>query len=96
MSSDLQATIDKILPILHKAGVTRAALFGSSVRGEAHGGSDLDLLVELPADQSLLDLADLKLKLEEALDRPVDILTFDSVHPRLRPYLERDQVPIKL
>lgn len=96
MNTDLQATIDKILPILHKAGVTRAALFGSSVRGEAHGGSDLDLLVELPADQSLLDLADLKLKLEEALDRPVDILTFESLHPRLRPYIEREQVPIEL
>lgn len=96
MSLDLQAIIDKILPILHKAGVSRAAFFGSSVRDEAHGGSDLDLLVELPPDQSLLDLADLKLKLEKALDRPVDILTFESVHPRLRPYIERDQVPIEL
>jgi predicted nucleotidyltransferase len=96
MSMDLQNTIDKILPILHKSGVTRAALFGSSVLGDTHGESDLDILVEFTPDKSLLDLADLKLKLEEALGRPVDVLTFESVHPRLRPYIERDQVPIAL
>ncbi len=96
MSTDLQNTIDKILPILQKSGVTRAALFGSFVRGDTHGESDLDILVEFTPDKSLLDLADLKLKLEEALDRPVDVLTFESVHPRLRPYIEQDQVPIAL
>lgn len=96
MSTDLQTTIEKILPILHKSGVTRAALFGSCARGDSHGESDLDLLVEFTPDKSLLDLADLKLKLEEALDRSVDVLTFQSVHPRLKPYIEQDQVPIAL
>ncbi len=96
MSTDLEATIQKILPILHESGVTRAALFGSAARGDTHGDSDLDLLVELTPDKSLLDLADLKLKLEEALDRSVDVLTFESVHPRLKPYIEQDQVPLAL
>lgn len=96
MKTDLQTTIDKILPILHEFGVVRAALFGSSVRGDTHGESDLDILVELSANHSLLDLADLKLRLEAALDRPVDVLTFESVHPRLRPHIEREQVPIEL
>lgn len=96
MGAELQTTIDKILPILHAFGVTRAAVFGSSVRGDTHGESDFDLLVELSPDQSLLDLADLKLKLEEVLGRSVDVLTFGSVHPRLKPYIERDQVPIEL
>jgi uncharacterized protein len=50
--------------------------------------------VELPEGSSLLDLAALKLRLEAGLGRPVDVLTFFSVHPRLRPYIERDQVPI--
>lgn len=94
MRTDLAEITEKILPILKETGVTRAALFGSSVRGEAHEQSDLDLLVEFPPDQSLLDLAALKLRLEEVLGRPVDVLTNDAVHPRLRPYIERDQVPI--
>lgn len=96
MRKDLQAVINRMLPILHQAGVTRAAVFGSSARGDAHGDSDFDLLVELTPDKSLLDLADLKLRLEEVLGRSVDVLTFDSVHPRLRPYIERDQVAVEL
>ena len=94
MDSDLEAITKKILPILKEAGVTRAALFGSETRGEAKDESDLDLLVELPEGSSLLDLAGLKLRLEAGLGCSVDVLTFSSVHPRLRPYVERDQVPI--
>ena len=94
MDSDLEAITKKILPILKEAGVTRAALFGSATRGEANEESDLDLLVELAEGLRLLDLAALKLRLEAGLSRPVDVLTFSSVHPRLRPYIERDQVPI--
>ena len=94
MDSDLEAITKKILPILKEAGVTRAAFFGSETRGEANDESDLDLLVELPEGSSLLDLAGLKLRLEAGLGRSVDVLTFSSVHPRLRPCIERDQVPI--
>lgn len=94
MRTDLEEITEKILPILKKAGVIRAAVFGSSTRGEAYPESDLDLLVELPPDKSLLDLADLKLRLEAALGRRVDLLTFEAIHPQLRPHIERDQVPI--
>jgi predicted nucleotidyltransferase len=94
MNTDLDSLTEMILPILKAAGVTRAALFGSSTRGEATAESDLDLLVELPPDKSLLDLADLKLRLEDALGCSVDVLTFNAVHPRLRPSIEKDQVPI--
>jgi predicted nucleotidyltransferase len=94
MNADLEAVTAKILPILKDAGVIRAPLFGSATRGEANKDSDLDLLVELPERSSLLDLAGLKLRLEAAVGRPMDVLTFSSVHPRLRPYIERDQVAI--
>jgi predicted nucleotidyltransferase len=35
---------------LRRRGVARAALFGSTARGEAGAGSDLDILVEIDPD----------------------------------------------
>ncbi|MBE0410794.1 MAG: nucleotidyltransferase domain-containing protein, partial [Anaerolineales bacterium] len=61
----------KISPILEKYGVVKAALFGSTVRGTATERSDIDLLVKLPNNASLLDLAGLKIELEEKLGEVV-------------------------
>ena len=77
--------IKKIIsPILKKYGVGRASLFGSVVSGEVTKRSDIDLLVELPKKASLLDLAGLKIDLEEKLGKRVDVLTYNSLHPLLR------------
>lgn len=46
--------------------------------------SDIDILVEFEGQKSLLDLAGLKLDLEDALERPVDLLTYRSIHPLLK------------
>jgi hypothetical protein len=88
MVNEMEAHIEeikrKILPILRRRGVIRAAVFGSFVRGENKEGSDLDLLVELEDEKSLLDLAGLKVELEELLKMKVDVLTYDSLHPLLK------------
>lgn len=55
----------KISPILEKYGVSKAGLFGSVVEGRATARSDIDLLVKLPRQATLLDLAGLKIELEE-------------------------------
>ena len=75
---------NKIMPILKKYGVKKASLFGSVVRNKQTESSDIDLLVELPETASLLELANLKLDLEEILKKKVDVLTFDSLHPLLK------------
>lgn len=82
---------NKILPILKKYGVKKASLFGSVVRDEQTESSDIDLLVELPETASLLELANLKLDLEEILKRKVDVLTFDSLHPLLKDKILHEQ-----
>lgn len=46
-------------------------------KGEDKESSDLDLLVEFKGDRSLLDLAGLKMELEELLKMRVDVLTYD-------------------
>lgn len=74
----------KIVPTLEKYGVKRASLFGSVVRGDYTEHSDIDILVEMPETATLLDLASLKLDLEDILQRKVDVLTYDSLHPLLK------------
>jgi hypothetical protein len=84
----------KILPILQRHHVVRAAVFGSFVRGENKEGSDLDLLVEFEGEKSLLDLADLKVELEELLKMKVDVLTYDSLHHLLKDRILNEQEAI--
>jgi predicted nucleotidyltransferase len=74
--------------------VGRASLFGSVVRGEDTPSSDIDILVEMPRDASLLDLAGLKLDLEAMLGRAVDVVTYRSLHPLLRDRILAEQQPI--
>ncbi|MCW5879769.1 MAG: nucleotidyltransferase family protein [Anaerolineae bacterium] len=83
-----------IVPILEQHEVSHAAIFGSYARGSATPNSDIDLLVDLPPTKSLLDLVDLKLELEDALGRSVDVVTYRSLHPRIRDGVLADQVII--
>lgn len=85
----------KVLPVLKRHAVKRAALFGSFARGDAKARSDIDLLIEYKsADKSLFDLVDLKSELEEILERKVDIVTYDSIYWRLREQILAQQVVI--
>ncbi|MBI4127789.1 MAG: nucleotidyltransferase family protein [Parcubacteria group bacterium] len=94
MNTHIEEIKRKILPILKAAGVTRSSLFGSVARGEASATSDVDILVELPRDKSLLDFVDLKLQLEDTLHTKVDLVEYDTVKPLLKPYILNDQITI--
>lgn len=94
----MKITIEKIRrdikPLLKKHGVKKAALFGSVVRGTLKKGSDIDILVELPKDRSLLDLIALKLDLEKKIKREADVLTPGALHPLLKRIIEKEKVEI--
>lgn len=81
----------KITPILRRRGVRRAALFGSAARGAMKKNSDVDVLVDLQNDDTLLDLVALKLDMEKILGRKVDVLTYRSLHPLLRDRILSEQ-----
>lgn len=85
---------NKALPLLKESGVIRSSLFGSFVRGETNDHSDIDILVELPKNKSYLDLVRLELKLGKALGKKVDLLTYQSVSPYLKDYIQKDQMAI--
>jgi predicted nucleotidyltransferase len=80
-----------LIDVLRKHEVKKAALFGSIVRGEATDESDIDLLIEFEGRKSLLDLAGLKLDLQELLRRRVDVLTYKSLHPLLKERILSEQ-----
>ena len=94
MSDQMQALREKIIDILRRNEVKRASFFGSIVRGEMTEGSDVDILVEFEGRKSLLDLAHLKNELEDTINRRVDVLTYKSLHPRLKDRILAEQVPI--
>lgn len=94
----MKASIDlirqKAVPILRDAGVTRSAIFGSYVHGEQQEDSDIDILIELPNEKSLFDLVDLKLRLEDALQRKVDLVEYQMIKPRIKDIILGEQVQI--
>lgn len=88
-----RTVITNATPILRQHGVRRAALFGSTARDDQNDRSDVDLLVELGDGKSLVDLAGLKIELEEAIGTTVDVITYDSIDPLLKGQILREQVP---
>lgn len=92
--TNLNQIKQKVLPILKASGVTRSALFGSYARGEEKKDSDIDMLVELPTKMSLFDFVDLKLKLEKALGRKVDLGEYATIKPRLKNAITQEAIPI--
>ena len=75
-------------------GLQRVAVFGSVARGEDGPHSDIDLLIDLNESEgawSLLDLARLKVELEDATQRRVDLVQRDAlVNPYRRRAILRD------
>ncbi len=84
----------EIVPLLRSNGVLRSFVFGSYARNEAREGSDLDLLLSFRERKSLLDLVALQFVLEEKLGMKVDIVTEESLYPRLRPYVDQEKIQI--
>lgn len=88
MPDALRDSILEILEInrndLKRYGVESISLFGSVARGDAGPRSDVDLLVDLDDDVSLLGLSRLKRHLEDLLGMPVDLVTSDALRPKFR------------
>jgi len=84
----------KVIPILKRCGVKKAAIFGSVVRGKAEADSDIDILVEIESDMSLLDFVGLKIEVEEALGKKVDLVEYSTIKPLIKERILSEQVVI--
>jgi predicted nucleotidyltransferase len=88
---DTQSIINQSVPILKKYGVKKAALFGSVARGDQTESSDIDMLINPPEHISFFRFIDIKLALEESLGKSVDLVDYNDIKPRLKPYILHDE-----
>lgn len=77
---------------LEEFQVKKLALFGSVARDEAKANSDVDVLVEFEDTATFDRYMDLKFYLEDCLRCRVDLVTFDTLKPRLRPRVESEAI----
>lgn len=98
---------EEIVAIATPFGVSHLRVIGSVARGSATSTSDVDFLVTLAPEGSLLDLGGLQVALEELLGCPVNVLTdgqvasvgpagvpSDGREERLLARLRADAVPV--
>ena len=80
---------------LKKLGVEHLYLFGPTARGEAGDDSDVDLFFDYERGKlGLFELMDVKERAASILGRKTDIMTRNSLHPRLRKRIEEAAVLI--
>ena len=79
---------------LKKYGAKKAGLFGSYVRGENKKNSDIDILVDLPKNLSLLDFIHVKHELEDVLGRKVDLVEYQMIRQEIKKNVLNEEVRI--
>lgn len=75
-------------------GARSVRVFGSFARGEENAHSDIDLLVELEPNRSLLDIIALKYEIEDMIGRKVDVVTTRGISPYLAKQIIKEAVPL--
>jgi hypothetical protein len=80
---------------LRGEGVTALYLFGSTARGEARDGSDVDLFFDYSDPKfSLIELVRVKDRVSAILGVEADVMTRDSLHPMLKERIEASAVRV--
>ena len=82
---DAETLVEAAAPVLVRIaddrGFSRLAVFGSVARATTRPDSDIDLLVEAPADATIVDVEQLRAVFENVLGRPVDLVTYGGLDP---------------
>lgn len=79
---------------MRKRGVLHAALFGSVARGEAHAGSDLDILIDIDETtiRDVYGYVGVIGFIADLFPIEVDVATRSMLRPHVRPRAERDAI----
>lgn len=93
---------DDVLVLLAKSkpalaaryGVVDLALFGSTARDTARPESDVDILISFDGPATSERYFGVQFYLEDALGRPVDLVTDKALRPELRPFIEKEAIRV--
>ena len=92
--ADIRSHSREIIDIAARHGAHDVRLFGSVVRGQTTEGSDLDILVRMDNDRSLLDHVALIRELEQLLGNKVDVVPEDALHRAIRDTVLKEAVAL--
>ena len=90
----LAARRDEVIDVVSRHGARNVRVFGSRCRGAGGPESDLDILIDLDTDRSLLDIVAIKQDLEDLLGLKVDVLTEAALSPYILKHVLREAVSL--
>ena len=95
------ATIDlilnsrnEILELASKYGCTDVRIFGSVSRGDERDDSDIDFLVNIDENHTLLDMVGFQADLQKIFHRKVDVVQETSLHWFIKKQILGEAKPI--
>ena len=95
--AEIQRILKKEKPFFaEKYGVKELGIFGSFVRGEERGDSDLDILVEFekPLRLDLIGFIELENHLSDVLGAKTDLVMKEDLKPRIGARILAEVVPV--
>ena len=85
---------DRILRLADSYGARNLRVFGSVARGDSSPASDIDFLVDLDPERTLMDPGGLLMEMQSILGAPVDVATEEMLRPKVLLQALRDAVPL--
>jgi predicted nucleotidyltransferase len=73
-----------ILPVLKWYFIKRAAIFGSTAKGNMNADSDVDLLIEAEQGFTLFKMLKLEEEISELVRRKVDIVEYSALKSSIK------------
>ncbi len=89
---EIEQIKEKIKPVAQKYNLTYIWIFGSYAKKKQKKNSDIDILVKTEDVAEGFKLVEVKLALEEALEKEVDIVTTGSIKGSLLEDVDLEEV----
>ena len=80
--------------ILKSILLSKAGIFGSYASNSYNENSDVDVLIELSKNISILDFVGIQFELEEILKKKVDLVEYSCIKPIIRGDILKQEVRI--